>query len=900
MNCDNQCCENKHEHYINDRYGINVTVMAHTQEPLVVEQAAELVPEDMRKPGTKITFWTFEGWQTWQFQSMDVRKWVLPESWLQDTDELKDIQNQIDSIQIGGWAISNQLGDDTHIGISQKALTDIIGYDNTPDTIRGRIKNIEDEIGTDTTSDSLSGRITSLETAVGSGGSVDSRIEEAEAQIVGDASSNYNTLGKIEDRLLAEISARTSADTSEATARANADSAEATARAAADSAEKTRAQNAEELLRQAYEALTQTDVVVGALPGSGTAGKIYRVPGTTSYSDYMWNGSSFVKMAEYDNATDDAPTASSNNLVKSGGVYSSINTLNSRGANALMGALAQSNKVTISDTRTTNYNLGANYTLLSGVTIPQGTRIGIDYTVNSGTVDDRILITLKRSDNTWYEPSAGTTEITTQATYYGIGFKVVSGGSATNGNISAYVYIDTSVSVLESDPHINYSNVAGKGSYGYIDSEGVIHSSTVTRYLIYHMYVGQMIRVRVNNATNVAVISTKVGDGDIVPRVMSHAYPNLTQSASYTPTEDCDVYVCYNTSLADGDCYVYIHGIQTIPSTRPNISVNFGRVPADYYRTHQTEISFPDKSQTTASQVYAAYDTLLNSQFTKQLIGTTSDRQPLYVYKFKPLRSNIYGSYAKKNPQILIICGQHGWEKASVMGTYTLIKDMFENHTTDPVLSYLHSHIELHIVPVANTYGFDNMTYVNANGVNLNRNWPVRNWTGGDGTGDQYGGLEPLDQPETFAINNYWEENLKDSCFIVIDFHTQSRYNVDTNANISWFSVIGYGYPYIQNLLNASIHTVETITEHFLVDYAEDIPEASACGHVSGAVAPNSTTGLAETYFTQVGNMGMTLESTDGLPQGDIDGKNVQTQASELLGNFLMNLFNEFGNQFRI
>ena len=37
-----------------------------------------------------------------------------------------DLQNQIDSIQIGGWAISNQFGSDSHIGISQKTLTDAI------------------------------------------------------------------------------------------------------------------------------------------------------------------------------------------------------------------------------------------------------------------------------------------------------------------------------------------------------------------------------------------------------------------------------------------------------------------------------------------------------------------------------------------------------------------------------------------------------------------------------------------------------------------------------------------------------------------------------------------------------------------------------------------------------
>lgn len=579
-----------------------------------------------------------------------------------------------------------------------------------------------------------------------------------------------------------------------------------------------------------------------------------------------------------------------------GSLYS---TLNNRGANALMGAL-QNNKVVISDTRTTNFNLNVKYNVITGITIPKGTRVGISYTVNSGEVDGRICLCFIRSDNTYFETSVGTTEYTTEATYKGIAFMVLNGGSATAGNISVYAYVDTAVSIANDNPHINYSNQKGKGTYGYIDSSGEIHSSSVTRYIVYHLYAGQMIRVRVNNATNVAVISAKIGSGDITPVVMSHAYPNITQSASYTPTEDCDVYVCYNESLGNGDCWVYIHGIQNIPSTRPNLSVNFGLVPSDYYRTHQTEIPFPNKSATTASQVYAAYDTLLGSQFTKEQIGTASDGQSLYVYTFTPLRASTNSAYIKKNAQLFIICGQHGWEKASVMGTYTLMKDMFENHTTDPILSYIHSQIELRIVPVANPYGFDNMTYVNANGVNLNRNWPVNNWNGGAGTGDQYGGEAPLDQPETAAINTYWMNNMQSTCFLVLDFHTQSRYNVDTNANISWFSVIGYGYPYIQNLINAAVSTIGTITEHFLVDYAEDIPTAGVCGHTSGSIYANQTSGLAETYFTQVGNMGMTLESTDGLPQGEIDGKNVQTQASELLANFLMRVFNEYSNNYRI
>lgn len=53
------------------------------------------------------------------------------------------------------------------------------------------------------------------------------------------------------------------------------------------------------LLQAAYAGLTESDIIVGTLPGSGTANKIYRVPGTGSYSDYMWDGTQFVLMATY-------------------------------------------------------------------------------------------------------------------------------------------------------------------------------------------------------------------------------------------------------------------------------------------------------------------------------------------------------------------------------------------------------------------------------------------------------------------------------------------------------------------------------------------------------------------------------------------------------------------------
>ena len=75
-------------------------------------------------------------------------------------------------------------------------------------------------------------------------------------------------------------------------------------------------------LQQLYNNLQQSKPVpLTALPSTGQQqGVIYRLAGSTSYSDYMWNGSTWVLMATYNNAIDDNPTAGSDNLVKSGGV----------------------------------------------------------------------------------------------------------------------------------------------------------------------------------------------------------------------------------------------------------------------------------------------------------------------------------------------------------------------------------------------------------------------------------------------------------------------------------------------------------------------------------------------------------------------------------------------------
>ena len=96
---------------------------------------------------------------------------------------------------------------------------------------------------------------------------------------------------------------------------------------AAIASEVSRATIAEELLQEQYNALTQSDKIIGPLPASGHKDVIYRVPGTNSYSDYMYaheGDTTPVLMATYNNAIDSVPMPDSENIASSGGTLSKI------------------------------------------------------------------------------------------------------------------------------------------------------------------------------------------------------------------------------------------------------------------------------------------------------------------------------------------------------------------------------------------------------------------------------------------------------------------------------------------------------------------------------------------------------------------------------------------------
>lgn len=73
-----------------------------------------------------------------------------------------------------------------------------------------------------------------------------------------------------------------------------------------------------------------------------------------------------------------------------------------------------------------------------------------------------------------------------------------------------------------------------------------------------------------------------------------------------------------------------------------------------------------------------------------------------------------------------------------------------------PWLEYLTSRYRFYVIPSVNPDGYENGTYQNANGVNLNRNcdFDWMNGSSGDPLSDKYRGTAPFSEPETQIVRD--------------------------------------------------------------------------------------------------------------------------------------------------
>jgi len=171
----------------------------------------------------------------------------------------------------------------------------------------------------------------------------------------------------------------------------------------------------------------------------------------------------------------------------------------------------------------------------------------------------------------------------------------------------------------------------------------------------------------------------------------------------------------------------------------------------------------------------------------KVSIGTSNEGRPIYMVKI----TNSANTSAK--PQASYMAIHHAREP---MGMECLIYFMYyllQNYNTDASVKYLVDNRELYFIPVVNPDGYEYNHATNSTGggqwrknrknngdgtygVDLNRNYgPYAYWNapnGGSSTAtsdDTYRGTAPFSEPETIAIENYFNSHkLKNS----ISYHT--------------------------------------------------------------------------------------------------------------------------------
>ena len=296
-------------------------------------------------------------------------------------------------------------------------------------------------------------------------------------------------------------------------------------------------------------------------------------------------------------------------------------------------------------------------------------------------------------------------------------------------------------------------------------------------------------------------------------------------------------------------------------------SLEWGNVPIinsfGSYFTSIDDYSFNYTS--TTEEVYTQFDKLVSRYpdvAFSYVIGYASDGQAIYCYRVGAINNT-------RAPRIIIVCAQHGFEKSSSYGTFLFVRELLMNN--GPLFDYLKKTVDFVIVPVANPYGFDTCLYKNKNKVNLNRNWPVINWTpmADDINSSNYPGLEPLNQPETIAIDNIIAENHDSS--LIIDFHTYGASNVTSLEELNWI-----GIPYLEDVRDeyyngifdvANTHLSRTAS-FFPAKYGknrERIREAAYIGTVSSC-SFYRTRGTLNNYGAQKKIISVTFEGFNGFP----------------------------------
>lgn len=324
--------------------------------------------------------------------------------------------------------------------------------------------------------------------------------------------------------------------------------------------------------------------------------------------------------------------------------------------------------------------------------------------------------------------------------------------------------------------------------------------------------------------------------------------------------------------------------------------VNYDGIPVgNFYTASDNDSSFSE--QTTLEQFYTQLDSLINENnsdgyVTKKALGISSyGNNQIYEYDFTPIKP--LAPNAKEMPKIIMFSGQHGGEESNIYGMYYFINDLLTKWDTSPVLDYIRNHVIIKWIPIANPYGFENNSYLNTNGVNLNRNYDMSGFPAypdaEQGT-SQYGGVTPFDQPETQIIRDFINDNL--DAVIGIDHHSFGGSSITEWERINWITMVNSNDRFYNSMADCLSYHFGNMTGHLSKQFNLSNGNESL-GYYS---VESNTFPSADAYMLSRGIASITFEGFNGFKNSPSFTTDVYKANAELIGNFIIAYLHHVAN----
>src|SRR5690625_2538029 len=314
----------------------------------------------------------------------------------------------------------------------------------------------------------------------------------------------------------------------------------------------------------------------------------------------------------------------------------------------------------------------------------------------------------------------------------------------------------------------------------------------------------------------------------------------------------------------------------------------------DDYLNLNEDRSVPSRSEITSDYIRGIFDDLVDefpNRVTRSLFGIASDDSDIFMYEVKPPQLFNDAGGLNDFPKVFIHAGIHGHEWGSVLTVARFFDNLLRNWKDNKELRKLLFNVHFIVVPVMNPWGLDNYasggggveSRKNANGVDLNRNFPS-GWTyESDETSMNYAGEEPLSEPETQAMYNFIQDNKSDIIY-EIGVHNFGIYP-DSNDYAMWYA--------------ASNEDVKKMVKGVGMSWSAELKaNYQSIEDVEGSLVRISTplkSGV-ENEWNEAGVFNTLLELPREINGNDIpDGEKLADKMSqESLGNLILGLINKY------